>query len=75
MTVWFSLFHVPVLDEEIIEAFSSVFRYTDVLLNIDKTIFDSMVSHYPSELQLIMANVSENEVSDFIYLFYIGWDC
>ena len=39
-------------------------RYLDDLLNIDNTIFDSMVSHiYPSELQLNKANVSDTEAS------------
>ena len=38
-------------------------RYLDDLLNIDNTLFDSMVNHiYPSELQLNKANVSETEV-------------
>ena len=42
----------------------STSRYLDDLLNIDNTIFDSMVSHiYPSELQLNKANVSDTEAS------------
>ena len=49
---------------EVIEAFSSTSRYLDDLLNIDNTIFDSMVNHiYPSKLQLNMANVSDTEAS------------
>ena len=37
---------------EVIEAFNSTSRYLDDLLNIDNTVFDSMVNHiYPSELQ------------------------
>ena len=36
---------------DIIEAFTSTFRYLDDLLNIDYNVFDSMVKHiYPSEL-------------------------
>ena len=43
---------------EVIEAFNSTSRYLDDLLNIDNTLFDSMVIHiYPSELQLNKANV------------------
>ena len=39
---------------EVIEAFSSTSRHLDDLLNIDNTLFDSMVNYiYPSELQLI----------------------
>ena len=35
---------------EVIEAFNSTSRYLDDLLNIDNTLFDSMVNHiYPSE--------------------------
>ena len=50
---------------EVIEAFNSTSRYlSDDLLNIDNTFFDSMVNHiYPSELQLIKANVSDTEAS------------
>ena len=50
---------------EVIEAFNSTSRYlSDDLLNIDNTLFDSMVNHiYPSELQLIKANVSDTEAS------------
>ena len=49
---------------EVIEAFNSTSRYLDDLLNIDNTIFDSMVNHInPSELQLNKANVSDTETS------------
>ena len=49
---------------EIIEAFSSISRYLDGLLNIDNSSFDSMVNHiYPSELRLNKANVSDTEAS------------
>ena len=49
---------------EVIEAFNSTSRYLDDLVNIDNTVFDSMVNHiYPSELQLNKANVSDTEAS------------
>ena len=49
---------------DVIEAFSSTFRYLDDLLSIDNNFFDSMVNHiYPSELQLNKANVSDTEAS------------
>ena len=49
---------------EVIEAFNSTSRYLDDLLNIVYNFFDSMVNHiYPSELQLIKANVSNTEAS------------
>ena len=49
---------------EVIEAFNSISRYLDDLLNIDNNLFDSMVNHiYPSELQLNKANVSDTEAS------------
>ena len=42
----------------LIEAFNSISRYVDDLLNIDNTFFHSMVNHiYPSELQLNKVNV------------------
>ena len=45
-------------------SFNSTSRYLDDLLNIDNTLFDSMVNHiYPSELQLHKANVSNTEAS------------
>ena len=49
---------------EVIEAFNSISRNLDDLLNINNTFFDSMVNHiYPSELQLNTANVSDTEAS------------
>ena len=49
---------------EVIEAFNSISRYLDDLLNIDNNFFDSMVNHiYPSELQLNKANVSDTKAS------------
>ena len=55
---------------EVIEAFNSTSRYLDDLLNINNTIFDSMVNQiYPSGLQLNKANVSDTEVSFFIYIY------
>ena len=56
---------------EVIQAFNSISRYLDDLLNIDNTFFDSMVNHiYPSELQLNKANVSDTEAS-FLDLHYL----
>ena len=47
---------------EVIEVFSSTFRYLDDLLNIDNKYFDGLISQiYPSELQLNKANYSETE--------------
>ena len=62
---------------EVIEAFNSTSRYLDDLLNIDNTLFDSIVSHiYPSELQLKKANASDTEALIFGFIFiYIGWFC
>ena len=49
-------------DAEIIEAFNSMSRYLDDLLNIDNTYVDGMVKQiYPSELQLNKANSSNTE--------------
>ena len=48
---------------DIIEAFNSILRYPDDLLNIDNIGFDQMVDHiYPTELQLNRANSSDTEV-------------
>ena len=49
---------------EVIDAFNSFSRYLDYLLNIDNTLFDSMVNHIcPSELQLNKGTVSDTEAS------------
>ena len=49
---------------DVVEAFSSTSWYLDDLLIIDTTFVDSMVNRiYPSELQLNMASVSDNEAS------------
>ena len=49
---------------DVIEAFNSISRYLDDLLNIDDNLFDSMVNRiYPSKLQLNRANVSNTEAS------------
>ena len=45
----------------VIEAFNSISRYLDGLLNIDNNFFHSMVN--PSELELKKANVSDAEAS------------
>ena len=48
----------------VIEAFNSISRYLDDLLNIDNNFFDSMVNRiYPSEVQLNKANVSDTVAS------------
>ena len=42
---------------DIFEAFNSISRYLDDLLNIDNPYFEQMVDHiYPTELQLNKAN-------------------
>ena len=49
---------------DVIEAFNSTSRHLNDLLNIDNTLFDSMVNRiYPSELQFNKANVSDAEAS------------
>ena len=69
-------FMLSLLDDnqsEVIEAFISAYRYLDDLMNNDKYIFDSMVSHvYPSELQLNMAY--RGLIFGFTFI-YIGWFC
>ena len=48
---------------DIIEAFTSISRYLDDLLNIDNPYFEQMIGHvYPTELQLNKANSSDTEV-------------
>ena len=47
---------------DIIEAFNSISRYLDDLLNIENIYFDQMVDRiYPTELQLNRANSSDTE--------------
>ena len=47
---------------DVVEAFNSTSRYLDVLLNIDDSYFEQMVSQiYPTELQLNMAHSSDTE--------------
>ena len=47
---------------DIIEAFNSISRYLDNLLNIDNIYFDLIVDRiYPTELQLNRANFSDTE--------------
>ena len=49
---------------DVIEAFNSISRYLDDLLNIDNDFFDSMVNRiYSSELQLNKVIVSDTEDS------------
>ena len=58
-------FMTPLSDDiqaDIIEAFNSISRYLDDLLNIDNPYFEGMVNQvYPPELQLNKANTSDNE--------------
>ena len=46
---------------EVIEAFSSMSRYFDDVLNIDSKYFDELISQIYSELHLNRANSSETE--------------
>ena len=49
---------------DVIEAFNSISRYLDDLLNIDNNFFDSMVNRiYPSKLQLNKTNMSDTDAS------------
>ena len=48
----------------IIEAFNTISKYLDDILNIDNVYFDNLVSQiYPSELQLNIANTSDNKTA------------
>ena len=52
----------PENQADIIEAFNSISRYLDDLLNIDNIYFEQMVNRiYPAELQLNKANSSDTE--------------
>ena len=64
-------------DAEIIEAFNSMSRYLDGLLNIDKTYFDVLVKQfYLTELQLNKANSSGTEAPFLDFTFdYFRWFC
>ena len=51
---------------DIIEAFNSIARFLDDILNIDNSYFEQMVGHiYPIELQLNKANYSDTEAPFF----------
>ena len=53
-----------------IEAFSSMSRYLDGLLNIDNKYFEGLVSQfYPSELRLNKANSTKTENPFFLFAF------
>ena len=59
-------------EAEIIQAFNSIFRYLDDLLNIDNPYFKGIVGQiYTSELHLNKANASDTEIQflDLHYLF------
>ena len=48
----------------IIDAFNTISKYLDDILNIDNVYFDNLVSQiYPSELQLNIANTSDNKTA------------
>ena len=52
---------------DIIDAFNTISRYMDGILNINNVYFDIMVSQtYPSELQLNKANTSDTEAACWI---------
>ena len=60
---------------DVFEAFRSLSRYLDDLLNIDNNFFDSIIDRvYPSELQLNKTNVSDTDIFGFTFI-YIGWFC
>ena len=49
---------------DIIDAFNTIFRYLDDILNINNVNFDDMVSQiYPPELQFNKANTSDTEAT------------
>ena len=49
---------------DVINAFNTISRYLDDILNINNVYFDNMVSQiYPSELQLTRANTSDTEAA------------
>ena len=60
---------------EVIEAFSSTFRYLDDRLNIDNNFFDSKFDHfYPSELQFKKGQRDRYQGLIFGFTFiYTGW--
>ena len=48
----------------VIDAFNTISRYLDDVLNINNVYFDNMVSQiYPSELQLNKANTTDTEAA------------
>ena len=50
---------------DVIDAFNTISRYLDDILNINNVYFDNMVSQiYPSKLQLDKANTSDTALSD-----------
>ena len=53
---------------DVIDAFNTLSRYLDDILNINNVYFDNMVSQiYPSELKLNKANTSDTKAA-FFYL-------
>ena len=51
---------------DIIDAFNTISRYLDDILNVNNVYFDTMVSQiYHSELQLNKANTSDTEAAFF----------
>ena len=60
---------------DVIEAFNSTSRYLDDLLNIDNTLFDTMVNCInPSELQLNKRVRYRGLIFGFTFI-NIGWFC
>ena len=69
-------FMLSLLDDtqsDVIEAFNSISRYLNDILNIDNNFFDSLVNRIsPWELQLNKTNVSDTEASFLdLHFFYI----
>ena len=57
-------------EAEIIQAFNSISRYLNDLLNIDNPFFENMMGWiYPSELQINKANASDIEAPIFLSTF------
>ena len=58
------------------EAFNSVSRYLDVLLNIDNPHFEQMLRQiYPTELDLNKVNSFDTEAPFWTWIVYYEWLC
>ena len=52
------------IQADVIDAFNTISRYLDYILNINNVYFDNMVRQiYPSELQLNKANTRDTEAA------------